>query len=513
MKKKLFSTYGGRRREIALVAFIILAAFFLRYWHITSTGWVTADESFYLGMQTKNSSVFHFSDADFYEKLVDGYLENKTFDIPFAPPFTQFLLIAGYSLFGKNYFALKIVYALIGSLSLVSIYITARELFGKETAILTITLCAASFTLIFITGGLNIENVYLFTVSLAAALFVLLYRERGAAQARPFLFSFVFGFSAGAAALTRSEFTLVLAVMLLFIVLKKGWDARKKARVVLFTLLGCAVLLGPWTIRNYVYMKDFNARYPAANLPQFVPMSLNGPFNFAEGHHPAANGSYSPAFAGKLKGGYHVVLRPDNPRQLAYVRDGYRMGWEYIKNNPARELKLVPVKVKIFLDGFANGFMLNNFPAGLKGKSESMADSFVPDSSAPLVAGLFLFFIGCYAIVMRREAGAIRYFPLVPLGAVLLVTLVFYGLSRLAYPVLPYYYMVISAGSVYIAQRWRLIERLPKNFAFSIIALIILVGFIQSRSLTVLYKKESGPFGKFEVTYKRSISKKTLDGR
>ncbi|MFQ5432048.1 MAG: ArnT family glycosyltransferase [Nitrospinota bacterium] len=490
---------GERRREIALVAFIVLAAFLFRYWHITSTGWVTDEKTFYLGMLHKNHSPLHFSDADTYDKLAQGFIKNGSLDLPFNPPLTSFLLIAIYKMFGKNFFAAKLFYAMLGSVSLVFVYVTARLLFGRIAAAAASILCAASFTLIFIIGGLNIENVYLFTLSLSVCLFALLYTQTGMAGRRPYLFSFLFGLSAGCAALSRSEFLLILAAMFLFGFFKNGWSAKDKAVITVTVSLGIAVIITPWSARNYVYMKDFNERHPTANLPLFVPLSLNGPFNFVEGHNPTANGTYAPAFAGKLEDGYRVAMNPNDERHLAYLRDGYAIGWDYIKNNPVREIELLPAKLNVFLNGFANGFMLANFPAGLYGGSESMADSFVPDSKAALYAGIILFAAG-FAVLIVRGGSPIRFLPSIVIGAALLVTVAYYGLSRLAYPVLPYYYMVISVGAVFIAERFFIMKRLPKWFASSVVALLIIAGFWQSRSFFVMHKKDIGPYGKFKLT-------------
>ena len=485
----------------------MLAAFLFRYWHITSTGWVTDEKTFYLGMIHKNYSVFHFSDADAYNKLAWGFMKNGTLDLPFGPPLATFFLIAVYTVFGKSFFAAKVVYALLGSVSLAFVYVTARLLFGAPAAAATAILCAASFALIFITGGLNIENIYLFTLSLSVCLYALLYTQTGMAGRRPYLFTLFFGLSAGLAMLSRSEFVLILAAMFLFGLFKNGWSPKQKAVITLTAMAGVLMVITPWSVRNYFYMKDFNARHPAANLPLFVPLSMNGPFNFAEGHNPAANGTYAPRFVGELEEGYRVVMNPNDERHLAYLRDGYAIGWEFIKNNLKKELELLPIKLKVFLDGFANGFMLKNFPAGLSGGSRSMADSFVPDSKAALYAGIVLFAVGIAALVVRGGS-PIRFLPAVVIGAVLLVTVAYYGLSRLVYPVLPYYYMIISVGALFIAERFFIMKRLPKWFAPSVIALLVIAGFLQSRSFSVFHRKDIGPYGKFKLKYERPLFKK-----
>ncbi len=502
---RLFRT--DQSREIAVVIFIFLAAFLFRYWHLTSLGWVTDSQTHYLGMKLGNSSILHFSDADTYTILADNLLSGEGTNLPFNPPFTIFVLAAIYFTFGKSFFIAKLIYALMGSGALVSVYVIARELYGRPVALLTMLICSVSFALIFITGGLNIENVYLFTSSLAICLFVLLYGEKWIFKKRPYALSFVFGVVCGTAILTRAEFTIVLAAMFFYGLFKREWTISTKTKIVAATLAGMIVFMGPWTYRNYLFMTDLNTKIPGADLPVFVPVSLNGPFNFIEGHHPNATGTYAPDLVGPLKAGYLASLEPRDTRHLMFVRDGYSLGWDLIKKNPGKELKLIPVKLRVFSGGFANGFFLNNFPVGIKGGSENMADSFVPDSKFMVYTGGLAFLAGLLVLVFKKGKRKIEYLPLIPLCAVLFITIAFYGLSRMAYPVLPYYYMIISIGVAAFAKRANLADNLSRILVIVVIIAFLSAGFAQSREKTVLHKEDAGGFGKFRLTVKEKIGK------
>lgn len=496
---KLFSMFNGEgRKEAAAVLFVVASAFLLRYWHLGSVGWATEEFGHSLGMRLTNSSILHFSDSDSYTSMAKDYLEGRGPNPPFNPPMVTFLLIAIYKVFGYDFFSAKTVYALLGSLALAPVYFTARTLFGRQVAFATILLCAASFTLIFITGALNIENAYLLTLSLAVSLFTALYTDGDFAKKHPVALPLVFGLCSGGAMLTRSEFALALALFFLMGIFKRRWSAAYKMRVAVLALIGLLLAVSPWTYRNWEYMKNFNAQHPQARLPVFVPVAMNGPFNFVEGHSPWANGTYAPAVAGELKEGYFTTLNAANPEHLMLLRDGFKLGWEYMKSHPDRELANLPVKLKVFANGFANGFLLDNFPAGLRGGSESMADSFVPDSGVMLVLGLTLFLAGAFIIL--READAKTAIPFIPLAAVLFATVMFYGLSRLAYPALPYFFMVMAVA---IARLWRRLNvplARPYLAVTVLTATLLVAGFVQSRHFTVFHKEPRGGYGGFHLT-------------
>ncbi len=493
---------GVKGGEIACLLSIIILSFLYRYWHLGSLGWEEAGKSSILGMRFFSGSVLHFSDADYYALIADDFLSGKGMNIPFPPPFTIWALIAFQSLFGHDIFILKICYAVIGSLSILFIYLTARELLDKKTALITAFLCSVSFTLIFITGGLNTENIYLFTSSLSTFCFIFLYRERSIAARHYIIFSFFFGCTAAIAVLSRSEFLLAVFIFFMFGLFKKEWVPARKIKIFTAAFLGFILLITPWTVRNYFFMKELNKAYPQANLPTFVPVALNGPFNFLEGHHQKATGTYAPYFSERLEDGAVLNLTPDNGSHLAMVRDGYRLGWKHIKENLPMELSLLPKKAGIFLNGFSNGFFLNNFPAGLEGEIPNKADSFVPKNKVALSLALLLFLYGFYQLTKMKDKGAIRYLPLLLLLIPFFVSIIFYALSRMVYPFLPFFYMVLSTGVVALLKGVGPEKKSAGKACILVVIVLILFGFLSSREFTLLEKKRSGQLGRFEITLK-----------
>jgi len=499
--KKVFGKFTN---ETIAVTSIVFLAYFYRIFHLTSIGWIESDGTRkLLGTILTCNSVFHFSDAAYYQMIAENYLKGAGMSIPFPPPMTVWFLIAIFSLFGKNFFVAKIIYSLLGSLALIPVYLIGREIFGKEIALITTALCSVSFTLIAITSALNIENLYLFTAFLSLSIFVLLYSEKMTKGKYKLPLAFIFGISSATATLTRSEFVLIVFILFFFGLLKRGWSIKTKTQIFISAFAGFVLLITPWAVRNYHYMKVFNAKYPKAHLPLFVPVALNGSFNFLEGHNKNATGTYAPYVTGDVEGGYFSNLDPNNQKHLAMLRDGYKIGWEFIKNNISFELSLIPKKLVVFLNGFSNGFFLNNFPAGLEGEIPNMADSFIPKSKLALLLGFALFCFGFYELTKMKNKGSIRFLPIFVLAVPLCITIVFYGLSRMVYPLLPFYYMIISVGLYKLPLMSGLFKQSGLKLFTAFLVFSFVIGFWYSSSLTIILKGNSRELGRHTISVRK----------
>lgn len=514
MQKTALSGYGGalpennsgtvwERSETLFVILVALFSFVMRYLHISSTGWVVDDVTRHLGMRHEAGSVFHLSDADFFVFLARNFLEGKGTNIPFVPPFTAWTLVFFIRIFGFDYFSIKIMYAMLGALSVPAVYLTARILYGRGVAVVTSILCSTSFALIFISGGLNIENVYFFTLSIAVALYVILMKEPAFVRINQLVISFLFGVASASACLTRSEYILVLFIFFLFGLLRRGWSPAKKGVVALTAIAGFLLIVAPWVGRNYSFMTELNASYKNASLPVFVPTALNGPLNFLEGHHANADGTYSPVveyngYSLELKDGYIASLDPTDERHLAMIRDGYRLGLKYIAENPAKELKLIPFKTAVFLNGLSNGFFLNNFPAGLTGRVPNMADSFIPDAKWSLYVTLPLFLFGGWLLFRQKGEGEtifLRWLPIFIIGIVFFVAISFYALCRMSYPILPYYFMVVSLGVAGLGEKLRNTITFSWKYAFVLLFAVSSIGLYGASGRIVVEKSGKLPLG------------------
>lgn len=184
-----------------------------------------------------------------FERLVDGLEQDGVYGIAGEgptidqPPLYVFALFGLRSLFGNSAWAIWIFNGLIGSLTAVFCYLTAR-LFFKQPAAFTAGIIAAVFPDFILYGAVPLAET-LFVFMLAAGVYFAaktwLDKKWGYAVAA--------GIAFGLAALTR-EVALLLPMVIALVFLKRiGW---KKSLL----LAGCAFLaIAPWTIRNAVTFK------------------------------------------------------------------------------------------------------------------------------------------------------------------------------------------------------------------------------------------------------------------
>jgi 4-amino-4-deoxy-L-arabinose transferase-like glycosyltransferase len=135
------------------------------------------------------------------------------------------------------------------------------------------------------------------------------------------------GVAMGLAGLTTGR-VLVLIIPLLYLVFTRyrnsGW--RRVTGAWLVYLFCTAVVISPWTVRNYIC------------LQKFIPITSNSGYNFYMGFNLTAGGSYN--YKDRWPAPYNLIPRTDN---AAY----YRGGLDYIRNHPDRAVLLVLKKTFI----------------------------------------------------------------------------------------------------------------------------------------------------------------------
>lgn len=164
--------------------------------------------------------------------------------LPFTrPPFFP-LLIAAMSIFGSYQLAaVRLFQALLDSVSCFLFMAIARKLFDRRAAIIAGLTYALSLYFIYDTAQIQTETLYQFLV-IAAAFFYI----DSAKVSNYFWAGILFGFSA----LTRPQSLLLIVCLTGFSVFfNKQW------KTALFLILGSALVIGPWTIRNAVRYHEF----------------------------------------------------------------------------------------------------------------------------------------------------------------------------------------------------------------------------------------------------------------
>ena len=141
------------------------------------------------------------------------------------------------------------------------------------------------------------------------------------------------GLAFGAASLVRGEmlaFPLVL-VAVWAIAYRSGQQAVRYGAIAVVAML---VALSPWTIRNWTELG-----YP-------VLVSTGSADNLLAGHWPGADGlgSFVPGI--QVNDAYKDLPAPE--REVAVYKEEVRRALSFIVHNPAKELELVPKKLKHF---------------------------------------------------------------------------------------------------------------------------------------------------------------------
>lgn len=435
-------------------------------------------------------SLFYEGDAEVFHGYARALLAGRPFDggVPFHPPgFPAFLAFvyrmvgAGDATAAVPHGTVRLVMALVGSLSVGLTFLLARPYLGRVAAAAGAALSAYSFALYVI--HLSPVSEVLFQLVLVLALLAFTrglahplsapapppVRSRRAGPeepgpAHPVWMGLVTGALLGVLALVRAE-GIFLAAVVLVIGALAAWRGRSpsRRRSILPWLAvagGLLLVIGPWTIRNANRLAEINRQLGPAlaePLPTFVPLTLYGPLNLALANHPDADGTFSRAILADRSGTGNLDLK--DPEHLEMFLHGDRMAWAFARAHPGAFLSVVVRRWGLSLSVLEHGFTQWSIPGGHAGVRNPV-DMMVPHGvgalwlTVPLVlAGALLAFRG-RGLAAEGGAGGVgggRRFVLLT-GLVTLQLLaatgLFFGYARLAAIYLPLWF---ALGGVTLA--------------------------------------------------------------
>jgi 4-amino-4-deoxy-L-arabinose transferase-like glycosyltransferase len=251
----------------------------------------------------------------------------------FRPPGYPYFLAAIYRLFGVSPWAPRIVQLLLGVVNALLAFALGRRWFDEKTGLLFAAFMSFSWIFIYFECEL-LPPVLLVTFTLLTMYALGLLAERD----RPGI--------ALAAGGVLGWYALFLPNALLFAPVAAGWVAWRTRRVrsALAFAAGVALALAPATIRNYAVSREF------------VLISANGGINLFFGNNDQSNG-VDPSGPGV--GAWSCFEYPDIVRRieqeqgskLSYrAADAYfvRRAWTFVKEQPARALRLTARKACLF---------------------------------------------------------------------------------------------------------------------------------------------------------------------
>ena len=260
----------------------------------------------------------------------------------FRPPGYPYFLALIYLLSGSSYLAARIVQMLLGLVGVLLAFMLGRRWFGSRVGLIFAAFMSVYWTFIYFEGEL-LEPVLLVPLSLLLVYELGLWTEK-----ITFRRSLLTGVILGLFALVRPNILLFAPVALVwaFWILRARGDTRPLKAAVLGLALGCALMIAPATIRNYIAARDF------------VPISSNGGINLYIGNNPAANGRVAGVIPGVGKFetcfDYPQLVRNlerklGRPLKHSEVSEYFsREAAAYVRSHPGDALRLTGLRALLF---------------------------------------------------------------------------------------------------------------------------------------------------------------------
>ncbi len=241
-------------------------------------GWLL--RVFFWTDQARASNINPGDEDEYYRGAVHLFLHGDYYDNGkwLRPPLTSLYLAGAFRVFGLNLPAALLFHAALSLLSIALIATLVRRIFRRDDYAITAALAAALF-LPFAAYASRVlsENIFIIFLSLAL---VLLERAWHSIRTRdggtPARYLFFAGVAFGLATLTRAFLFYFVPLLLLWFVWERG-NLRRGVRAFAWLALGFALVILPWTARNY------------AVYHQLVLVETEAGFSFLVGTQPDAN--------------------------------------------------------------------------------------------------------------------------------------------------------------------------------------------------------------------------------
>lgn len=213
----------------------------------------------------------------------NGFVENADLSVKFdkaiirVGPLYQYFLAGTYWLFGHNYWVVWVLQAILHTISVYFVYLTARIIFKQFEKVETISLLSAGIFAFFpdlveISAMVMTETLYLFFWAWLLWYFVDFVDKNKIESSKAWISSMALGAVGGLATLARPPVLFVLPVIFVYFLLKK------KIKLLIIMSLAIGIIFTPWTVRNYLaYQK-------------IMPFGGAGGYNFWIGNHVGSTG-------------------------------------------------------------------------------------------------------------------------------------------------------------------------------------------------------------------------------
>ena len=187
------------------------------------------------------------TDTSDYVTVAESLLEGRGFPDVENPPLYPLFLAGTFFLFGKSYMAVRLIQAVINSLTCVVIFYVGRMVFDKRVGFWSAFTLAFYPFHVWYTGLILTEVLYsfliaLFTLELIKAVKFVHYRAFATA-----------GILLGVSALCRpTSLLLPLFVLPLMLLMLRKYSVSAVLKRLSIFIFFCLLVLTPWTVRNYI---------------------------------------------------------------------------------------------------------------------------------------------------------------------------------------------------------------------------------------------------------------------
>ncbi|MBJ6764190.1 glycosyltransferase family 39 protein [Myxococcaceae bacterium JPH2] len=370
-------------------------------------------------------SIFFYGDSRFFHTAALAWARGTEPEatLPYHPPLFPWFLSLLYRALGEpqgSAYPYKLGLAVLGSGTVALTWAWWRKLLGTGWSLLAAGLYASSFGWLVLSTTYSNEVLYALLLSATCALVL--------AGPRSWRGALALGAVMGLGTLTRAEHLSLWPFLLGFAWLRRAPSTPPSAWLLRWGVaLGVsALVLLPSAVHNARVLRELNERTPQLEpLPEFTPVTVYGPINFAMANHTGATGGFAPDLINQ--GGHNGQLDATLPAHRHLLLHGYAEGLRWLAEHPSDAASLLGAKLSRWLDGLSLGLGVSNLPAGLSG-NRAPVDVFVPDSPG-LKWPLALLLLAGMGLSLRA---AHRDFLLLT-GVVLhrlLITLAFFGYSR-----------------------------------------------------------------------------------
>jgi 4-amino-4-deoxy-L-arabinose transferase-like glycosyltransferase len=305
------------------------------------------------------------NDMGVYDQLATNLLSGNGYISQLEPHFRAwrapgypFFLLVIYFIFGHHALPVLLLQSLLGALTCVMIYLIGRRIFSRKIGIIAGFICAVDPEMIHWTAKMLTETLFIFLLALLVLLCLRLTESR-----RWFLPTIGAGLVLGYATLVRPNILLLIPFLISYFLFFVQVPVRNRMVLAGIPPIVCALVILPWTVRNYLVLGKFVPVASIGGVSLFVgipptdKMVQEAEFDGLEQWKSLKDWEYLDWGMHVLPNGYSMLpelLGQTPPYQLPADFDeleqsqlGYSRFFEYVREDPVRYGKLLLTKLSL----------------------------------------------------------------------------------------------------------------------------------------------------------------------